>query len=510
MFVRKKKNKSGVVSIQIIDKSSGTYELYRTIGSSKEPAEIERLYKEGKREIESITGQQKLPFDDDKEKELIDIFFGGVEDFKLTGPELLLGKIFEEIGFGKIPDELFRHLVIARLVYPVSKLKTVDYIFKYKGIIIDVEKVYRYLDKLQTQQMQLVQQISYQHTLKILDNYISIVFYDVTTLYFEAADEDDFRQTGFSKDGKHQQPQIVLGLLVSTGGYPLAYELFEGSKFEGHTMIPVIETFKEKYKLEKLIVVADAGLLSTKNIEALCEKNYEFILGARIKNETWQAQKHLLSLKLADGGSSIIDKGNGQKLIVSYSEGRAKNDAFNRKRGLQKLEKALASGKLSKKHINNKGYNKYLKLEGEIKISIDYHKFTEDAKWDGLKGYITNTQLTKEEVIESYKQLWFIEKTFRISKSDLRIRPIFHYLKRRIQAHICIAFAACKVYKELERQLNEKKANLSPEKAIDILKTIYSLTLTTPYSNTKHTRLLIKNQEQSDLLKLFNLPWVSQ
>jgi transposase len=115
-----------------------------------------------------------------------------------------------------------------------------------------------------------------------------------------------------------------LGLLVSTGGYPLAYELFEGSKFEGHTMIPVIETFKEKYKLEKLVVVADAGLLSTKNIKALCEKNYEFILGARIKNETLQDQQHLLSLKLSEGGSTIIDKGNGQKLIVSYSDGPAK------------------------------------------------------------------------------------------------------------------------------------------------------------------------------------------
>lgn len=510
MFVRKKKNKSGVVSIQIIDKSSGGYQLYRTIGSSKEPAEIERLYKEGKKEIESITGQQKLPFDHDREKELIDIFFNSIEDFKLIGPELVLGKIFDEIGFDEIPDELFRHLVIARLVYPVSKLKTVDYIFKYKGIIIDVEKVYRYLDKLQTQQMQQVQQISYQHTLKILDQRLSIVFYDVTTLYFEAANEDDFRQTGFSKDGKYQQPQILLGLLVSTGGYPLAYELFEGSKFEGHTMIPVIEAFKEKYRLEKLVVVADAGLLSAKNIQGLCEKNYEFILGARIKNETEQTQQHLLALKLDDGQSSIIDKGNGQKLIVSYSAGRAKNDSFNRKRGLQKLEKALASGKLSKKHINNKGYNKYLKLEGEINISIDYNKFKDDEKWDGLKGYITNTQLTKEEVIENYKQLWFIEKTFRISKSDLRIRPIFHYRKRRIQAHICIAFAACKVYKEMERQLNQRKANLSPEKAISILKTIYSMTITTPYSHKTHTRLLIKKQEQTDLLKLFNLPSVSQ
>jgi len=276
-------------------------------------------------------------------------------------------------------------------------------------------------------------------------------------------------------------------------------------------MIPVIEAFKEKYHLKKLVVIADAGLLSAKNIQALCEKNYEFILGARIKNETEQIKQRLLSFpkdpseKLKDGQSSIINKGDGQKLIIGYSAQRAKNDAHNRKRGLQKLEKALASGKLTKQHINNKGYNKYLKLEGKINISIDYNKFKEDEKWDGLKGYITNTQLAKEEVIENYKQLWFIEKTFRITKTDLRIRPVFHYIKRRIQAHICIAFAACKIYKELERQLYEKKAGISPEKAINILKTIYSITITTPYSNTKYTRLLIKSQEQSDLLKLFNL-----
>lgn len=505
MFVRKKKNKSGVVSIHIIDKSSGEYHLYRTVGSSNDAIEIERLFNEARKEIESITGQQKLPFDFDKEKELVDTFFNGIEDFKLVGPELLLGKLYDEIGFDKIPDELFRHLVITRLVYPVSKLKTVDYLFKYKGVITDVKKVYRYLDKLHTHQIQQVQQISYEHTLSILDHPLSIVFYDVTTLYFEAAEEDDFRQRGFSKDGKHQQPQIVLGLLVSTAGYPLAYELFEGSKFEGHTMIPVIEAFKEKYQLEKIVVVADAGLMSAKNIQALCEKNYEFILGAKIKNETAQIKQLVLSLKLKNGQSRIITKNDGQKLIVSYSAQRAKNDAYNRKRGLQKLEKALTGGKLTKQQINNKGYNKYLKLDGEIKVSIDYDKFKKDAEWDGLKGYLTNTQLTKKEVIESYKQLWFVEKTFRISKSDLRIRPIFHFKKRRIESHICIAFASCKIYKELERQLNDKKTAMSPEKAINILKKIYSMTITTPYSHTKHTRLLIKNQEQSDLLKLFDL-----
>lgn len=494
-----------MISVQIIDKSSGRYEVYRTVGSSENAQEIDRLYKEGKKEIEQITGQGRLSFDKDKEQEFLDVFYNSIEDLRLVGPELLLGKLFDEIGFNKIEDELFRELVITRLIYPVSKLKTTDYLYKYKGISYDVAGIYRYLDKLHRGQIEQVQQISYNHTLKITDQSLSIVFYDVTTLYFEAAQEDDFRQNGFSKDGKHSQPQIVLGLLVSAGGYPLTYQAFEGSKFEGHTLLPVIKAFNEKYKLEQVIVVADAGLLSDKNIKALEEHQYQYILGARIKNETQEVQKELLSLKLSDGESKTIAKSETVNLIISYSESRAKNDQHNRKRGMQKLEKLLAKGKLTKGHINNKGYNKYLKLTGEVNITIDYDKFKHDVKWDGLKGYLTNTTLTKEEVIHQYKQLWFIEKTFRISKSDLKIRPVYHHLKRRIEAHICIAFAACKIYKELERQLNLLKADLSPEKAIDILKTIYALTARSPYSDTKHIRLILKNEEQIQLLDLFKI-----
>ena len=130
---------------------------------------------------------------------------------------------------------------------------------KYKGISLHVNDIYRYLDKLFKKQISQVQQISFNHTSQLLGNKLSVVFYDVTTLYFEAADEDDLRKAGFSKDGKHSQPQIVLGLLVSENGYPLDYEIFEGNKFESHTMIPVIEAFKKRYQMEQLIVVADAG-----------------------------------------------------------------------------------------------------------------------------------------------------------------------------------------------------------------------------------------------------------
>lgn len=294
-------------------------------------------------------------------------------------------------------------------------------------------------------------------------------------------------------------------MLVSTGGYPLAYEIFEGNKFEGYTMLPIIDAFKEKYKLEKLIVTADSGLLSKQNISELQEKDYEFILGARIKNETKKIKDEILSLKLSHGDSRVIKKDDTLKLIISYSDKRAKKDKHNRERGLLKLEKRIKSGKLTKSSINNRGYNKYLILDGEINISIDNKKFEQDAKWDGLKGYLTNTNLSKDKVIENYSHLWRIEKAFRVSKHDLKIRPIYHRLQRRIEAHIIINFASYKIYKELERQLNEKKSDLSPEKAIEIAKTIYSVKIRVQNSKDTITKTLILNEEQNNLSLLFNL-----
>ena len=503
MFFRKKKNKSGIISIQIIDKSAGKYKVIKTIGSSAYDFIIDKLVEQAKDYILHYGGQTTLDFILGDDQKYFQSIYENIQQVQLLGPEIILGKLFNEIGFNVIEDELFKHLVIARLVYPVSKLKTIDYLQKYKGITLTANDIYRYLDKLHSTQIKQIQAISFNHTRQLLNNQLSVVFYDVTTIYFEAPDEDDLRKTGFSKDGKHSQPQILLGLLVSENGYPLDYEIFEGNTFEGHTMLPVIKAFTEKYKMQQLVVVADAGLMSTKNINELIEQKYDFIIGARIKNETQQLQAQILAIKLEDGQNIEIRKDTTQRIILSYSTTRATKDAHNRNKGLQRLKKQLASGKLTKQHINNKGYNKYLKLEGEIKIAIDENKFKDDAKWDGLKGYITNTTLTKEVVLNYYKQLWQIEKTFRITKTDLRIRPIFHFTKRRIEAHICIAFTACKLYKELERQLKLKGAKISAEKTIDILKTIYGLTITLPQSKETKLMLLDKTDEQKSILNLF-------
>jgi transposase len=502
MYVRKKPNKSGLISIQVIDKSLGKYKVIKTIGSSKDPKEIESLLTKGKKWIEEKLGQLSIEF---SAPSSTDDFFNSITNVDIAGITMLIGKIYDEIGFDKIGGELLRYLVITRLSHPSSKSMTVENLKRYFSITTSQDKIYRYLDKLYKEQKELIQQISYRHTLKILGGQISIVFYDVTTLYFQIDDEDIIRKRGFSKEGKHQNPQIVLGLLVSIDGYPLAFEIFEGNKFEGHTMLPVIEGFKNKYKLNRLVIIADSGLLSNQNIEELQKKGYEFILGARIKNEKQEIKDKILSLNLKNGTSEVIDKGNGLRLIISYSDKRAKRDKYNRERGLKRIEKQLKSGKLTKSHINNRGYNKYLKMEGDIKIGIDYDKYEKDAKWDGLKGYLTNSKLTKDQIIENYAHLWKIEKAFRISKHDLKIRPIYHRLQRRIEAHITINFVAYKVYKELERQLKEKNATISPEKAIEIAKTIYKISAYDKTINTEKQKVLLLNQEQKNLFKLFEL-----
>ena len=500
MFVRKKINKSGVVSIQVIDKSSGRYKVLKTIGSSSKGHELERLIAQGEQYIRDLSGIQE--FDFSNYDEIYSQVLTSITSHKLVGIDLVLGKLFDEIGFNSVADELFKDLVLYRLVYPKSKLKTTEYLYRFAQKSYSEDEVYRYMDKLYDTQKEIVQNISYEHTLKILPKGIQIVFYDVTTVYFETDYEDDLRKTGFSKEGKHQNPQIVLGLLVSEGGYPLAYDIFEGKQYEGHTMLPIINGFRKKYNLEKLVVVADSGLLSNDNINVLIANQYEFILGARIKNEKQEIKDRIQALTLNNGESKTIKKGN-LNLIVTYSEDRAKKDKYNREKGLNRLEKSLKSGKLTKTNINNRGYNKFLEMDGEIHLKLNQDKINADEKWDGLKGYLTNSKMSKTEILDNYKQLWIIEKAFRITKTDLKIRPIFHYKRRRIEAHICLNFVAYKVYKELERQLKVKKAGLSPEKVIEILQSIYEIVAIAP-NNSVYKKLILLNEEQFKIKKLFD------
>jgi transposase len=501
MFIRKLKNRSGSISVQIISKAKGRYKVITTIGSSSNEQELQKLYFIAKQELERLNSQPKLFISENDT--VVEQVFASLDNasVRTVGPELIFGSIYKHIGFDTINEDLFKHLVIARLAFPLSKLKTIDYLYRFQGIQLDIDAIYRFLDKLNSKLKSQVEQIAFTHTKRILNNQINVVFYDMTTLYFEASDEDDLRRTGFSKDGKHQNPQIYLGLLVGLGGYAIGYDIFEGSIYEGHTLIPFLESIALKFNLKKPIIVADAGLLSNENIKALETKNYQYIIGARLKSEAQQIKQQIFKHDFIDGKTIKIKKANNQ-LIVAYASNRAAKDEHNRKRGLQRLEKQIRKGKLTKSNINNKGYNKYLKMDGDITIAIDYEKFNADKCWDGLKGYVTNTKLSDKDVIENYKNLWHIEKAFRMSKTDLRIRPIYHRLQARIEAHICISFTAYCIYKELERVLYREKSKLSVKKAAELTHNMYQINYTLPESKHTKSKLLKMDDQQAHLYQI--------
>lgn len=506
MFIRKKKNRSGTTSIVVVEKRNGIYREIITIGTSYDSSEITALFNQGKKWISHHIGEQDVFEVHDRaieEKQVTEYLLSNIENILLNGVQLVLNKVFKLTGFDAIEDDIFRQLVIARLSQPVSKLATVEYLKSHFDEDVQLHRIYRYLDKLYNTQQEKIQQISVDHTRKLLGGKIGLLFYDVTTLYFETDYGDELRETGFSKDGKHSQPQVVLGLLVSKDGYPLSYSVFSGSQYEGRTMLPVVEDFVQRFNLDDFIVVADSGLMNQSNIALLESGNYKYIIGARIKNESNEIKRWALSLSKQDGAFYETPKGTA-RLIVGYSENRAKKDRHNREKGVKRLEKAYRSGNISKENINKRGYNKFLEISDNIKVTINQDKIRQDEQWDGLKGYLTNTGLPAKEVYEQYSGLWSVERAFRITKGTLEMRPMFHFTPQRIEAHVCICFAAYKVYKELERVLKISHINMSAEKALDIAKTITTIKIKLPISGNTMTKTMLLTHKHRSIAQLFD------
>ena len=508
MFVRKKINRSGTISVVVVSKSHGKFTEVKKFGVAKSEAEADKLFQEAQLWLRTHDGQQELDFDDRRGKELEETarVVENMDSVLINGTQLLLNQVYDSIGFNRIPDEILRHLVIARVSQPKSKLATVDYLKSYYDEDVDLNNIYRYMDKLYNTQMEQAQQISVEHTQKIFGGKIGLMFYDVTTLYFETSQTDVLREPGFSKDGKTAESQVVLGLLVSEGGYPLSYSLFNGSQYEGFTMIPMIDDFKQRFTLgDDFVVVADSGLMNRNNVMLLQKAGYRYILGARIKNENKDVKQWILSLDKKDNVCNEIKRQNGERLIVSYSEKRAKKDAYNRNRGIARLRKAYQSGHITKQQVNRRGYNKFLEISRDIDVSVSDEKIAEDCKWDGLKGYITNTDIDAGQVIAQYHGLWVVERAFRISKGTLEMRPMFHFTEKRIEAHICICFIAYKVYKELERLIAINNIGMSVDKVLDAAKTITTIRIRMLENDTYFTNTLFLTKKHLAIKPLFRL-----
>ena len=502
--VRKKKNLSGSYSIHIIDRTNRGYKVVESLGSSKNLDEVETLYQKALDRIDEL--EQNLLYisrETTKVDQIKDLLSDiTTQNFIPIGDELVFGKIFDSIGFKDLfqnldiknirkkedKDFLFKSLVISRLLYPGSKLELIHYLDYFKSIEISEDKIYRFLDTLYKDDIKnKIEKCVFNHTQKIMDNQIVVTFYDVTTLYFESESEDDLKRIGFSKEGKLARPQIQLGIFTTLEGYPLSFEVYEGNKYEGHTLIDILKKFQTKFNIKnKPIVVADRGMLTNANIAYLENNDYKYILAYKIKNIDNNLKEQISNLTfVSDGAIHTIDIKSkeinyketadneevkktitlNQKLILTYSSKRAKKDKYTRDKALEKIEAKLNKN-VTKSDLKLSYYAKYLDVEDkcDMKYKLNSSKVENDAKLDGIKGFVTNDfTIPTKDVIEHYKNQYEVERAFRISKTDLRIRPIYHRLETRIKAHILISFVSYAVYKEFERKLklNDVKFNFS-------------------------------------------------
>ena len=514
--VRKKKNQSGSISVQIVDRTNRGYKVVETLGCSDDETEIDKLHQKAILRINDLS--QNLfskSLDETSEKLLLKKLLSKLttQDFIPIGDELIFGKIFNNIGCNNLFNNvksirkqedknfLFKSLVISRLLYPGSKLELINYLSYFKNIDITSDKIYRFLDTLYQDEIKSrIETCVFEHTKKVMNGEIIVTFYDVTTLYFESESEDDLRRVGFSKEGKIARPQIQLGLFTTLEGYPLSFEVYEGNKYEGYTLIDVLKKFQDRFQLDKKpIVVADRGMLNNDNIAYLENNNYKYILAYKIKNISNDLKEEIKNLTFIDDNVThniefkkvipFADENDkkqtihvNQRLVLSYSTQRAKKDKYNRNKAIQRLENKIKSSKtITKKDLKLSYYAKYIDLDdnnSKITFNINNQKIIEDEKLDGIKGFVTNDfTLTANEIIEHYNNQYEVERAFRISKTDLKIRPIYHRLETRIKAHILISFVSYAIYKEFERKLkiNDVKFNFSQKLLRKIIEHLIAL-----------------------------------
>ena len=432
------------------------------------------------------------------EKLLESISFVAVLD---TVTYRFLQYFYQIIGFGRIRNDCFKDLVIARIVEPVSKRQTKDLLEVRFDRKYPLNKIYQTLRSVSDNNYQdKIEQIVYRFVKNHISRNINVLFFDVTTLYFEAFDEDDFRRYGFSKDNKHNQPQIVIGLTVTTDGIPLSVSIFEGSKFEGHTIIPAMSALTNRLRLdEDFVVVADSAMLSQKNIGLLEDKKLKYIVGARLGSLSRKLFREVItSMKKIDGETVRINLNQERTLIVSYSEKRAGKDRHDREKQIKKAKYLIT---------NPSGFmNRYKFLTSKDKkgFCLNEEIIEKARQLEGLKGYITNAaKLPSDEIIKRYSELWQVEKAFRMSKSDLKARPIFHTLKQSIEAHILIVFTALTISRYIEFT-----TKTSIHTVVKTLSRIKEIVAEDNVSGQRARKLTNLTTEAKQLLEYTKINWV--
>jgi transposase len=496
--IRKTKTRSGSTAVQVVHYKNRKLIIEKHIGSGKSKGEIELLVKKGKQYIREHSRQEEL-FPENSASI--------VTTTKVTTTELrLLGvshsftyelfiRVAKYCGLDSNKDRFLLDFAIMRLIEPASKLRTIKLLERYFDIIYSERTVYRKILRLDIRK-QSIEQIAIKCAKEMLQEDLALVLYDVTTLYFESFKGDELRIEGFSKDNKPQQPQIVVGLIVTRQGFPLGYEVFPGNTFEGKTMLKVLDDFTMKNHTKRPIIVADAAMLSKENIEELEKRNLSYIVGARLGNTSLKIIQTAHGKLQSKDGKSIRIKTITGELIIDFSKKRYSKDKKEMDKQLLKAKQLVEKNQPGKrvKFVKHKDKeSRYILNEALIKKT---------KLLLGMKGYSSNiseTVLSNKDIITRYHDLWHVEQAFRMAKSDLASRPIFHHKQEAVKSHILICFVALIIGKFLE--INTK---LSLKQIIDAIWEVTDAKLYDKNSNNTFTLRSELNQYSKEVIDEIN------
>lgn len=460
---------SGATAVQVVEYVERKVKVRLHVGSAHTLEEKQALIESAQKWMGKKT-QQPMLFSERKQHSPFDSYdyVGTLHTFARE----VLHALLSRFGFAVLGNTLLHNLVIMRIIEPASKLRSIALIEQYFGITHDRKRFYQSLTTYLSQK-DAVERGAVAIAKNEFAFDFSVVFYDVTTLYFETFKSDDLRKPGFSKDNKSQQPQIMLAIVVSKEGFPVSYDIFPGNTFEGHTMIPVIRALQKKHGVKSLTVVADAAMISAANIEELRKHGLHYIVGARMGS----LDLSLISKELGKrDGATVRHETQLGFLVCHFSAKRYAHDK-------QEMEKQLTRARGLVQTPGKVKRAKFLKAEG-ASYAINDELLEKTKLRLGIKGYYTD--LVNESdlmIVERYRDLWRIEQAFRVEKGDLATRPIFHFKENPIRVHVLICFMALVVSKYMEI-----KTGLSIRRITDALLKITDVELV--HRKTRETETL--------------------
>jgi transposase len=521
-FIRIEKKKSGSY-IRIIESYRDQNNLvkHKTLYNlgKVEDYKPEQLQRIGKALIESATGNI-LDLKQHNIKEIARYNYGFPliynQILKLYNLDILFEKYFRHGNLKINILDCIKLMLVERLNDPVSKLSNFINQHDYLGLqTVELQHLYRSLDYLCENQEAIKLQIFNKYR-NLFNNQFDVVFYDVTTFYFESSVEKEghLRQKGFGKDGKIGNTQVVFGMLIDKNKHPVYYKLYNGKQYEGHTLTKALDELKVKFKIDKIIIVTDTGMMNKENIEFIENKtDYEYIIGERMKNLSGEKKSELINSENYTKSVKVIDrKGKeitikyyqttykNKTLISTYSEKRAHKDKHEREEKIRKAYKLLENPS----NIKTKAAHYYLKPFNKEQYVFDEVKIRQSEKYDGYFCIATNIKNPNiSEILDNYKHLFQIEHGFRTMKSHLETRPVFHWTDRRIEGHICLCYIAYTLLTNLKLQLEKQGINLSENK---IRKLISEMQLSLiQQGNEQYYLRSILNEEQLQILKVLKI-----